>query len=296
MASEIRLINSFSPTVVTSLIEQEKTALTINTNGSGKGTSTVLVSCLVHAPKAFFPMDCHSMTQPTAPGPSPNPGIREEDPMVLADQVLRGDYDFDEEGPADSSSGSSYSSLASFSGIDESSFQESSSASGDPIKKDYTKLIDVKFGNGYRLCVFYANIDKPLDSNTAITVEHPPSKRRVIVVDEFSGVASLDQKIFGTSMNKLIPQIETPPTRATRADSELVYGVVALAGNFKNYEEPADYFKAGKGETSLDQMDASIYTYYKLTTERDVQSLSAFVDGIQTYWAASVTSFFAEDK
>jgi hypothetical protein len=230
-------------------------------------------------------------------------------PTILTDRVLDGTYKFEElaesltspssinpgspiKTPSSSVPTNSSNSPSLLSQSSTSSSSSSSSSSLEEERNYYTKIIDVKFGKGFRLCVFWAIIDKPLDKNTTITVEHPPSMRRVMIVDEFSGVKKnpVDQRIFTTSMNQLISDISVE-TSKTKSKYELVYGVVSLGDSFDRYDGPIGYSSINSGGTNVDQFDANLYTYYKLTDIEGTQSLTGFVSGSEAYWAAAITSF-----
>jgi hypothetical protein len=140
------------------------------------------------------------------------------------------------------------------------------SADGSPAaRRTYTKLFQVKFGKGFHLAAFFLNSIPPIDGTQTLVFKHPPCKRRAILADQIVNVTGVDQQAFKSS-NKMNAQINSGPTNETAVDSELVYGVIAFGGNFKDYIAPADYIPINTASSNVDEFDVSLRTYYKLTS------------------------------
>ena len=158
-------------------------------------------------------------------------------------------------------------------------------------RRTYTKLFQVKFGKGFQLASFFLNSIPPLDGSQTLVFKHPPCKRRAVLADQVVNISSMDKQSF-QSEKKNTDTIASGSTNPTNQNLELVYGVIGLGGNFKDYLAPSDYIPINTASSNIDEFDVSLKTYYKLTSNTGSFQIGATSTGNFT-WAAGVQTFKA---
>ena len=159
-------------------------------------------------------------------------------------------------------------------------------------RRSYTKLFQIKFGKGFQLASFFLNNIPPIDGSQTLVFKHPPCKRRAVLADQIVNVQAVDKQAFQGSNKMGADQTTSGPTDQTTQDLELVYGVIALGGNFKDYLAPADYIPINVAASNVDEFDVSLRTYYKLTSTTGSFRIGATSTG-NFKWAAGVQTFKA---
>jgi hypothetical protein len=163
-------------------------------------------------------------------------------------------------------------------------------ADGTPSQsRNYQKLYQIEFGNGFHMAGFILNNIPPVSSQVTITLNHPPAKRRIVTSSMWANFASgdpLDRLSDNISNRPSESGIHVGPTKSIKSSNELVYGIIGIGGPFNQFIAPPDFVGINDIGTSIDNFDCAVKTFYQLTSTNGEYTMRGNITGKSFDWGA----------